>query len=392
MLQTHPVPNVPEPRVSVRAGRIRLAPGFAAGLGLLLGIGCTSPGMKLDVKPQQETATSKMGDMDVTLHHLGPQAILDQQAKAIDPSNLAGLTENKPEPYLIGPQDILLVTVWDHPELTLALGSYRTDNATGSVVEDDGYMYFPYVGRILMKGLTLSQARTRITEGLAKVLKNPQVDIKFLAFRSQKVYVGGEVKNPATYNVTDVPFTLSEAVNRAGGFTTSADDSKLVLTRDGRSWVLDFQALMSRSSLGDRIYLKDGDTLMVPAGTDNPVYLMGEVVKPGTFPMVHGNMSLARALSDAGGILGASADARSIYVIRGGAVAKSVDVYHLDARNPTAMVLADNFQLSPRDFVYVDAGTLVRFNRVMGMVLPTVTSVIGATTNVYQIRYFKRTN
>jgi len=66
-----------------------------------------------------------------------------------------------------------------------------------------------------------------------------------------------------------------------------------------------------------------------------------------------------------------------------------VDVYHLDARNPTAMVLADQFPLRPRDIVYVDAGTLVRFSRVMDLLLPTVNAVTNGVVGYYEIRYFK---
>jgi polysaccharide export outer membrane protein len=357
---------------------------------MLLLTACTAPGMKLDAKPSGRPAASEQGGLQVTLRKLDAQAVQTQRVRPLDTAALAQLMVDQAGPYRIGPQDVLLVTVWDHPEITLALGAYRTDNATGSLVDEAGCVFFPYVGRILVKGMSTSEARARLTLELAKTLQHPQVDVKVLAFRSQKIYVGGEVKAPATYNVTDVPFTLAEAVNRAGGFLPTADDSRLVLTRGGRSWVLDFQALMSRSNLGERILLQDGDTLMVPASAEDPVYMMGEVLKPGSLPLVHGTLSLAKALSDAGGIDGKSADARSIYVIRQGQAANSVDVYHLDARNPTALILADRFALDPRDIVYVDAGTLVRFNRVMDLLLPTVSTVVTGAVGAYEIRYFKR--
>ena len=138
-----------------------------------------------------------------------------------------------------------------------------------------------------------------------------------------------------------------------------------------------------------QITLKNGDSLHVPNAKEEPVYMLGEVVKPGTMPLVHGSLSLAQALAEAGGIQPLSADARSIYVIRQGVAANAVDVYHLDARNPTAMVLADHFPLNPRDIVYVDAGTLVRFNRVMSMLLPTVSAVTSIGLTAAEIHYLK---
>jgi polysaccharide export outer membrane protein len=326
--------------------------------------------------------------LNVTLHPLDPQQI---KSRSIEPtSSLNELLVGKLPPYKIGPQDILLVTVWDHPEITLPLGQYRTDATTGTVVDEDGLLYFPYIGKVAVGGLTTSQVREVLTSHLGKVIRNPQVDVKVVAYRSQKIYVGGDVKVPAVYTVTDVPFTLAEAVNRAGGFLPTADDSRLILTRGSRSWRLDFQGLMTAGNRIGQILLKDGDSLYVPNGMEEPVYMLGELVKPGTIPMTHGNLSLAKALSDAGGIQGLSADARSIYVIRQGSSANAVDVYHLDARNPTAMVMADHFPLDPRDIVYVDAGTLVRFSRVMNMLLPTISTVNTAGLTAAEIRYLKK--
>jgi polysaccharide export outer membrane protein len=249
-------------------------------------------------------------------------------------------------------------------------------------------LYFPHVGTFKVAGLTTSQVRDALTSRLSKTLQNPQIDVKVIAYRSQKIYVGGEVKNPAVYTVTDVPFTLAEAVNRAGGFLPAADDSRLLLTRGNQVWRLNFPALLTSGNRIGQILLKDGDSLHVPSNLENPVYMLGELVRPGTLPMVHGNLSLAQALTDTGGILSGSADAHSIYVIRQAGTANAVDVFHLDARNPTAMVLADRFPLNPRDIVYVDAGTLVRFSRVMGLVLPTVNAITATAVAAGETKYF----
>jgi polysaccharide export outer membrane protein len=352
-----------------RSGRI--AGGAALGAAFFL-TACVAPGMKLDSRPSG-IETTQFDGLKVTLRPLTPQVVLAQRAP--EPVSLAGLLVEKVQPYRVGPQDILLVTVWDHPEITLPLGQFRTDGASGSVIDEDGNLYFPYIGKVSVSGMTIAEVRDKLTLQLGQVLQKPQVDVKVLAYRAQKVYVGGEVRNPAIYNVTDVPFTLSEAIARAGGFLSTADDSRMVLTRGDRTWKLNFQALMASGNRLSQIVLKDGDALHVPNGKEEPIYMLGEVVRPGTLPLVHGNLSLAQALSEAGGIQGLSADARSIYVIRPAGATDSVDVFHLDARNPTAMVMADRFLLGPRDIVYVDAGTLVRFSRVMNMLLPTVSAV-----------------
>jgi len=363
----------------------------ASGLAALLCMACAAPGMKLDVSASNRPTTTEMSGMRVTLRRLDAQAVGAQGLRAgATPATLGELLSDSPSPYRIGPQDVLLITVWDHPEITLALGQYRTDAGSGMVVDEDGYMYFPYVGRIRVAGLTVTEARARLSSELLKVLQKPQVDLKVLAFRSQKIFVGGEVKTPGVYTVTDVPFTLAEAVNRSGGFLPTADDSHMILTRGNKTWILDFQALMTQGNRIGKIYLKEGDSLQVPNTLESPVYMLGEVTRAGTLPMTHGTLSLAKALSDAGGVIGTSADARSIYVIRQGEASNAVDVYHLDARNPTAMILADRFALNPRDVIYVDAGTLVRFSRVMGLILPTVTAITSGATAAADVRYLRK--
>jgi len=343
--------------------------------------------MKFDSKPSAHPEKSQVEGLQVTLRALTPDVVIAQ--KAPDPLSLEGLLTEKPGAYRIGTQDVLLVTVWDHPEITLPLGQFRTDAASGTVVDDDGNVFFPYIGKVALAGLTVTQARDKVALRLAEVLQKPQVDVKVVAFRSQKVYVGGEVRNPAVYNVTDVPFTLSEAIARSGGFLPTADDSRILLTRGDRTWKLDFQSLMASGKGLAQIILKDGDALHIPNTKEQPVYMLGELMRPGSLPLVHGNLTLAQALSDAGGIQGASADARCIYVIRQTKAPNAVDVFHLDARNPTAMVLADRFLLGPRDIVYVDAGTLVRFSRVMSLLLPTVSAVSSTALTAAEIRYFR---
>jgi len=362
----------------------------AACSALALLTACQAPGMKMDMKPNAKETPVQVGDLSLTLHALTPEMVQTLAVRPPATQALDGLLAEKPQPYRIGAQDILLFTVWDHPEITLALGQYRTDNGSGTVVDDDGSIFFPHVGRIRMGGLTIPEARAALTQQLEKVLQKPQVDVKVLAYRAQKVFVGGEVKAPAVYNITDVPFTLAEAVNRAGGFLPSSDDSRLMLTRNDQTWILDFQSLMIQGNRIGKIYLKDGDSLYVPNSLEAPVYLLGEVKMPGTMPFLHGNLSLANALTNAGGILGTSADARSIYVFRQGKAANAVEVFHLDARNPTSMVLADRFRLNPRDIVYVDAGTLVRFSRVMELLLPTVSAVTSAAVAEANVTYLRR--
>ena len=346
----------------------------------LLLTACRAPGMKMDISVPDKRTTVLMQGQRVTLQALDAEAVRTFGTPTPSTGALKDLLATKVEPYQVGPQDILLVTVWDHPEITLPLPQYRTDAATGMVVDEEGLLYFPYIGRVKVGGLTVVQVRDALTSRLNRVLKLPQVDVKVVAFRSQKIYVGGEVKLPAVYTVTDVPFTLAEAINRSGGFLPSADQSRVILSRGNQSWTLNFLELLAHGNLIDKIVLKDGDSVHVHNRSEAPVYVMGEVMRAMPVPAYNGKITLAQALSEAGGVNTASADPRSIYVFRRGAGENAVEVFHLDAYNPVGMVMADRFALQPRDVVYVDAGTLVRWNRVVTLLLPTTSLLTNAPT------------
>jgi polysaccharide export outer membrane protein len=375
----------PTPKASRRLLPLGLALAIVGGL-----VGCKSPGMKLEARPDTKERSENMNGMQVTLRALTPQVVQAQAGPMPAPEDLDGLVSTAPKPYRVGPQDILLVTVWEHPEIAVAAGPYRTDSTSGTVVEENGEIYFPYCGKVHVAGMTTGEVRDVVTARLGRVFRNPQVDVKMIAFRSQKVYVGGEVRNPAVYPVTDVPFTLAQAVNYAGGILPTGDDTRFRLNRGNRSWVLNFPAIMASGGQAGQILLQDGDSLQVPNVNEEPVYMMGELFKPGTQPLLHGSLSLARAISEAGGLSNTTADATSVYVIRPGTVANAVTVYHLDARNPASMVLADKFALNPHDIVYVDAGSLVRFSRVMNLLMPTISAVTQGAQLATQYYYFRK--
>ncbi|MFN8010142.1 MAG: polysaccharide biosynthesis/export family protein [Holophagaceae bacterium] len=355
---------------------------WAAASALALLTACAAPGMKMTMQAGSKATVERVDGVAVTLRPLNAATVKALAPRGARLEDLEPLLAEKPAPYLIGPQDVLLVTIWEHPELTQPLGQFRNDAATGQVVDEEGNIFFPYVGMLPVKGLTASQVRLKLYQSLSRVLKNPQIDVKITAFRSQKVFIAGEVRTPGITNVTDVPMTLSEAITRAGGLLPSADDSRLLLTRGDRTWALNFHEMMNKGGRYGQLLLKDGDNIRVPGRDEEAVYLMGEMRAPRAMPLFHGRLSLARALADSGGMDNLTAHASSVYVLRAGATDNAVDVYHLDARHPTALVMADRFDLQPRDIVYVDAGTLVRWNRVVTLLMPTFTAIAGPAANV----------
>lgn len=295
----------------------------------------------------------------------------------------------KPQRYTIGPGDVVGVIVYDHPELLPNAGaviSQQTDPtgvsvAPGFIVDSSGEIAFPYVGRVRVAGLTEAEAGELISKLIVTQVREPEVTVRIQSFRSRRVYVEGEVRSPGSQIVTDVPMTLSEAINRAGGITANGNRAAVTLVRDGNSIDVDLTRLREAGRDGNDIPLKSGDTVRIAHREDAKVYVMGEILRPSALTMrSNGRLNLNEALGEAGGPILTTSNPGQIFVIRQGATGLPA-IFHLDAKNPAALVLARQFRLEPQDVVYVDPVPLVRWNRVISLILPAAQVVnLGGET------------
>ncbi|PHQ14449.1 polysaccharide export protein [Marinobacter profundi] len=285
--------------------------------------------------------------------------------------------------YTVNRGDILNITVWDHPELTIPAGSDRSPSEAGNWVHSDGTIFYPYVGEVKVAGLKVTEIRDILRKELAKYIATPQVDVTVASFRSKRVYLTGELKQPGTQPITNVPLTLLEAVSNAGGLTEAADWTNVTLTRNGETKRYSLRDLYRQGDTRENLLLRPNDIIHVARNDAAKIFVLGEVGKPTSLNIGRSDITLAEALADAGGFVQATADASGVFVVRKAPddTGKIAEVFQLHARNATALVLADQFVLQPRDIVYVTAAPIARWNRLITQILPTVQMVyFGSVT------------
>ncbi|USD60291.1 polysaccharide export protein [Vibrio sp. SCSIO 43140] len=355
--------------------------------------GCTLPGGHISTSDknvvQAEGETTDLSKL-VNVYPLTPERVASfKSPEPVAQSNPTLDLEIAKYQYKVGPGDILNVTIWDHPELTIPAGSYRSSAEAGNWVNADGTIFYPYIGLVHVEGKTVREIRMEMTKRLERYIESPQVDVNVASFRSKKVYVTGEVGSPGQRAVTNIPMTLLDAVNQAGGLEEHADWRNVTLTRNGIEERISLYALMQKGDLQQNRLMQPGDIIHVPRNDAQKVFVMGEVGDPQTLKMERNGMSLTEALSSVGGINEVAAEATGIFVIRptrGSETDKIASIYQLNMQDATALFLGTEFELEPYDVVYVTATPLARWNRLMTQLLPTLTGLknIGDAGNSYR--------
>ena len=182
---------------------------------------------------------------------------------------------------ILGPGDVLSIDVWQNKDFS---GSYKID--------PDGNIFMPLVGEIKAEGISAHKLRAGVITSLNEYIVDPQVQLAVTSYRSRKVYVLGEVKNPGIYQMDDTLTTIVAALAAAGGFTDEASTNNVVHLREGLdkgdSRVLRMGSFLNNDHNHDghlqNSALSGGDVIYVPtsfmANVDNFFEHVQTIVRP----------------------------------------------------------------------------------------------------------------
>lgn len=276
--------------------------------------------------------------------------------------------------YQLGPGDVVTVTVWDHPELTIPAGEFRSAEQSGSLIDEDGSMFYPHCGRIRAQGMTRGQLRSELERCLSRVIRDPQVDVRVILFASQRATVGGAVLKPGTVALRNTPVHLADLIEEAGGLDETADLRHVRLSRGSETYLIDHKRYTETGDARLNPLIIAGDAVHIGSSIERQVAVLGEVQRPQTLGIRDGMRTLADALASASGLNINTAQADRILVMR--ADAGQPVVHWLQGKDPLSLLVAQSFTLQPGDVIYVDQTGLNRWGRAIGQILP----IFGALT------------
>ena len=242
-----------------------------------------------------------------------------QQAPAYVPAAPALVRD-----YVVGPQDVLNITSQDDPTLS---GKFT--------VEADLTFTFPLLGRVRAGGLTLREVESALQAKLIEdgYFKDPQIRVSIEQYKSQKVFIVGEVRSPGAYALSG-DMRLIEALALAGSTLPTAAGEVVIVPAGADSTVVRPASVVDVEAAGapvvrvnlrelqngaflQNVQLAAGDTVFVLKAEN--IYVFGQVKNPGAYPLQQDVTTVLQGLALAGGVTerGATSRVEIVRVVNG---------------------------------------------------------------------------
>jgi polysaccharide export outer membrane protein len=259
--------------------------------------------------------------------------------------------------YLLGPGDLLTVTVFETEDL----------NAEARV-SSRGYVSLPILDRVNVLGLTVAEAEEKIETLLReKYLQNPHVAVFVKERISNQITLAGSFNKPGTYDYVSGR-RLLDIIAVAEGLTDKAASLAYLTREDPKSkkrqnYIIDLNALIKDGDMNYNVAISSGDVIFIPEA--GQCFVDGAVRHPGIYP-VRGDITITEAIVLAGGLTG-YADDDKIKLIRytGKGERKIISLSYSELQEG----LGDSIKLRDQDVIYAESSSAGLFSTGMGFTL-----------------------
>ena len=320
-------------------------------------------------KPNKQILNSKYSMKDIGINLIDLNFLTELEIKKYNNdkieelnykvNNISEIYDYRYE-YILGPADSISLNLTDTDDL---------DNIY--LIDQEGMIDLPFIGKVKIADLTLSETQNILMNVIESYYKNPDIQLKIETFNSSKVHIVGAVRNQITINLDQKPIKLIEAAIQAN-FNPSASDkvfgTKGFLRRNNKVYKINLANAFQGLDEKENFYLRKNDVIFIDRNSD-AIHVFGEVIKPGIyFPNL--DYSLTELISTTG-LNQLTANAKNIYVLRESRKNfLEINIFKLDIRNPVNLITGRKFMLHEKDIVFVPPAEIVKWNRTISLLLP----------------------
>ena len=331
----------------------------------------TLPGINQDLKGRESNSSNKIGYSinDVGIEIVEINSLSENEFDVLNNKIVEELDfkvkkfddiYNYNYEYILGPADIISLNLTDTDDLD---NSYEID--------PDGMIDLPFIGKLKITDYTVVEAQNFIKQVISDFYKNPDLQINIEEYNSSKVYIVGAVRNQITINLDQKPIRLIEAAIQANFNPNAADKvlgTKGFLRRNNEVYKINLNNAFTSLDDRENFYLRKDDVIFIDRNSES-IHVFGEVTKPGEY-YPNNNYSLTELISTAG-LNQLTANAKKVYVIREDFNEfLKIKVYQLNIKNPVNLIAGRKFLLQPKDIVFIPPTDIVKWNRVISLLLP----------------------
>lgn len=340
----------------------------------------------------------------VTSYTLRVSPVVSTETQVLSPYAMSEISQpDAGAPYVLGPDDIIQVTIYEHPELAAAASAASSTNNTGPqgsatsitngssdlLISTDGTVQLPLIGTVPLGGMTLTQAKQALTSAYAPYISDPDVTVNVIQPQSMRYYLLGAFTTPGI-KYPNHPLSLLEALALGGSVDIpNADLYQAYVAQGNAKLPVDLYQLLVQGDLSQNITLAAGDTIVIPSSANENAFVFGAVTKPGAVLFTSGHLTLLQALSEAGLDLPSYTNAQlsAVRVIRGGG--RSAEFFVVNA---TAIIQAQAipFDLRPGDIVFVPPSEVATWNQAISQLIPSLQAIADILNPFVSITYLQR--